>query len=1394
MAGSPIFRRITLTEVKKTSNKRGSLLRELAGLEREEKEIIKNHHDPSYSNWRSSFLIEDGMTTDGFMQTQLKGEGDTDLATIAGNVEASYQAYEGGSDALSNTAITASGTGSGSSGGFDLGKDYLAFNGNSTPRYAALKAIDSSKFDTIVVTGIRGNDSNGGEDPDEENEDLMVYYQLPGQNTIQRLDVSGGVTQSGIDYKIIPIGSDDSGLQEYSLTLPSYTRAEGVRFILYQPSHHGTGFDNYGVTQINYRRVKPISVFVSLDSPEASSFMRIGSPSKASESKKQREKQLREQLEATKDYTDKKFGENFPGSEVAAPGDEDPTEVEKKAPGLGEFEPEVVDYNTWKQETKKEDPKAQTTEKEYEKWKDDKRLKSFAAVRDAQAEKPTAPATAATSDKKDFDTFKDDSTPQSGMQLDKLVPKGDDTKENDKQQLNLLKNVEKGLINITKDKTESGVSNSALYNLSLAGSLATSMITGLPGEIKLTTKGAEDMASYLRPTELADVITFNTTTPMDAENTLNPVGKTDQVLKGSLWGIQGGSTFNVNLETGNLEVVSNKTIRTTSGGESVTRNADGKIVRFSDIPEPKPADVERVTRQLVSNPVVDKFLGGIANVLKFATGNNKVSDGIKTYNNAWDYMKSQPDYDEFIKTVARIAEPSGTLIADTVQGVASNAYAVRQALINLGLPQSDIEKMGGALGQVSSMAEIPLDKLKEINPEAYDAIMKKAKEDGYTVGADGKLTQETPEWTGTEEQQEDLHKDLNDLYDTDPDRFMEVMQEVQDNPQYVKAQDEYKAAEEKFKFDKEERKRIGNEWFDLKQLDNIGDVYSNLLRSLDPSTKYGGDPIYGSYRTRYGAGSFAKDAEKIATLGGIDYKEVQKLQKDYALFDESKYKFTPAKKNASGNYISSSISPDENWAMDQKEYKAAKVEYDKNTKTKEAEWAAWEKAIRPVVELEKQLAHPTKKGYVTGTSSQLAEYDRLSALAKKAGEKWDKASDLYYNTQSPKLRQVYDKLVKEREDAEKKLKEMSKEADDNIKALIKDLKSQMDELDKGGALGKFDPDGELMKKQMSAWDKAAYDALNPRTPPQLDRGGSDALPPPEGYPDPTKDPDAYKDFDLSKKDPLDGTKIASATKDKLIKKMEDATSKGDTEALEKYLKQYKELDSEEKRGSGAGFDVNIDDLRQSGLPDGTQIAGAPSSRVGAGLPTGRGTNRGQAGDGGSITTDSDFGKRMRDAVLGLGNIQAKTSQKDFGSIAQAYGGQGVDAATLASTASATQTKKKKKRTTVTASYKPKGSMITEKRKLKSPHDWFNPDDIKPEYPKDPPPEMVNNYHPDLVDSAKKAERFNKLDPASAKAMPKQDDPNIDAKVEKAKKNPDKDGPEWHKKVSDKIRMARAQQR
>jgi hypothetical protein len=57
------------------------------------------------------------------------------------------------------------------------------------------------------------------------------------------------------------------------------------------------------------------------------------------------------------------------------------------------------------------------------------------------------------------------------------------------------------------------------------------------------------------------------------------------------------------------------------------------------------------------------------------------------------------------------------------------------------------------------------------------------------------------------------------------------------------------------------------------------------------------------------------------------------------------------------------------------------------------------------------------------------------------------------------------------------------------------------------------------------------------------------------------------------------------------------------------------------------------------------------------------------------------------------------------------------------------------------------------------------------YPNDPPPEMVNGMHPDLVDGKKTADRFNRLDPQSAKAMPSTGNPHIDKKVKAATKKP-----------------------
>ena len=279
------------------------------------------------------------MTTKGMMVTKIEGEGETDLDSLDGSVATSYSPLSGESSAFSNTAITASGTGSGSDGGFDLGQDYLGFNGGSEyqVRYAALDAIDSTEIDTIVITAIRGNDANGGEDPDAENEDLNVWYQI------------GDAAPAKIGI-IIPVGSDDGGLKNWSLHIPQEARNAATKFILRQETHHGVGFDNYGVTEIKFQRRGPMNVFVSLDSPAASSFIRTGGGGTTEKDKK---KKVQDILDGSDAYLENQFGEDFPGTSPREVGQEEPQ------PGIGKFEPEVIDYETWKNELEKsDDPEA----------------------------------------------------------------------------------------------------------------------------------------------------------------------------------------------------------------------------------------------------------------------------------------------------------------------------------------------------------------------------------------------------------------------------------------------------------------------------------------------------------------------------------------------------------------------------------------------------------------------------------------------------------------------------------------------------------------------------------------------------------------------------------------------------------------------------------------------------------------------------------------------------------------------------------------------------------------------------------------------------------------------------------------------------------------------------
>ena len=86
------------------------------------------------------------------------------------------------------------------------------------------------------------------------------------------------------------------------------------------------------------------------------------------------------------------------------------------------------------------------------------------------------------------------------------------------------------------------------------------------------------------------------------------------------------------------------------------------------------------------------------------------------------------------------------------------------------------------------------------------------------------------------------------------------------------------------------------------------------------------------------------------------------------------------------------------------------------------------------------------------------------------------------------------------------------------------------------------------------------------------------------------------------------------------------------------------------------------------------------------------------------------------------------------------------------------------------SYQPQGEMIVEK-KLKNPQAFFKDKDIKPEFPENPPPPQIKGLHPDLVTGEKTSQRFNKLDPISARAMPRTGIKSVDKKVQIAKKKP-----------------------
>ncbi len=302
-----ILRHVSMADVKRNTWKLQEQKRVEELCRQEEINLIKNNNSPEYSDWRCASLNEN-MTTSDIMFTTFPATDEVSLETINAANAGSFTSA-GGQLALNGTSIKASGSGSGEDGGFNLGQSYLAFDGDASSRHAILDPIDSSTFDTLNISAIVGNDYNGGEDPDEAGAELRLYYLEPGGSSFKSISVtpSGDQVLSANSDVIIGLGDGNGSLQEFSISLPAHARGAGFTYMLYQLVNSGPGFDHYGITSINYKRRSPVSLFVALDSPEATSFIGDGSGNLSPAEKKKR---LQDMLSASSEYMDKKFPYN----------------------------------------------------------------------------------------------------------------------------------------------------------------------------------------------------------------------------------------------------------------------------------------------------------------------------------------------------------------------------------------------------------------------------------------------------------------------------------------------------------------------------------------------------------------------------------------------------------------------------------------------------------------------------------------------------------------------------------------------------------------------------------------------------------------------------------------------------------------------------------------------------------------------------------------------------------------------------------------------------------------------------------------------------------------------------------------------------------------------------
>ena len=235
--------------------------------------------ESKYINWRRE--LEEGMNTSGMGMINLPAEGNVDIidtGTTYDNLNSGLSQMDNYS--RSGTTVTLQGT------------ENQIVNGTHTYYNVARYEVDGTRVSHVKITISKGGGTSSWTDRDgASNFDDHVNLNI-----------------TDADDFFAP-GYNDSNLSSGTHVIAVPGNYKNLRISFEQFGKVGeTGA--LRITNVSLQRRTPVNVFVSLDDPESSAFVRDGDFDRLSN--EQKKKKLEEQLRSSDEYLNKMFGEGMP--------------------------------------------------------------------------------------------------------------------------------------------------------------------------------------------------------------------------------------------------------------------------------------------------------------------------------------------------------------------------------------------------------------------------------------------------------------------------------------------------------------------------------------------------------------------------------------------------------------------------------------------------------------------------------------------------------------------------------------------------------------------------------------------------------------------------------------------------------------------------------------------------------------------------------------------------------------------------------------------------------------------------------------------------------------------------------------------------------------------------